>query len=49
MTLRMHECPTCQKSWLCLANKGWPVKADPLPCVYPVVLLCVHCAREVGA
>ncbi len=46
MILREHECPACQKSWLCLANRGWSVKADPLLCVYPVALPCSTCARE---
>ncbi len=49
MMLREHECPSCAKAWLCLANKGWPPKADPLPCLYPVALLCPTCAREGAA
>ena len=49
MMLREHACPSCAKAWLCLANKGWPAKADPLPCIYPVALLCPPCAREVAS
>jgi hypothetical protein len=47
--LRTHQCPACAKAWACLANKGWPPKADPLPCVYPVGFLCPPCAREGAA
>lgn len=44
--LRSHTCPACDKRWRCLANRGWPPRAEPLPCVYPVALLCLTCVRE---
>ncbi len=49
MMLREHECPSCAKRWLCLANHGWPAKAEPLPCMYPVALHCSTCARAGAA
>jgi hypothetical protein len=48
--MRTHRCSWCEKDWVCRAENGYSLKkkgqrSAPVPCVYPIVLVCPMCAR----